>query len=97
MHVVLSGDSTQAIGVRQRIVNDLVQYHQSTMIGLSSIDRIIENEYGSNTLNLDDPASIAQFRIDYRNGKYQAECMQMLYFAQCDDCEFLVCSVVEAT
>ena len=52
-------------------------------------------DYGKKTLNLDDPASIAKFRINYRNGKYQAGCMERLYFAQHDDFEFLVCSAVE--
>ena len=89
----LANDDTMAPIVRRLFLNDVLENRETKNIGLCTAERTMKVEYES--LDLKSRASIEAFTRKYTQGVFNSGFAEMLYFAQEDQCDYLVCSVLQ--
>ena len=89
----LANDTSSAPLVRRLFLNHVLEHRETANIDLCDAERTMRLEYPS--LDLSRRDSIATFSRRYIQGEFNSGFAEMLYFAQMDQCDYLVCSVLQ--
>ena len=88
----IAEDDSPAPLVRRLFLNYVLEHRETANIGLCDVERTMRLEY--ETLDLNRSDSIEAFSRKYTQGGFNSGFAEMLYFAQVDQCDYLVCSVL---